>query len=217
MPFFVSIFGNSHIDAQLLTVVARHGGTVADVQQLLANGANPNAPDYRNEVSKGYEGQTALHYAVYWGEPDRLALVKMLLAAGANPSAASKYGHTPLHYFATDNQVAEMRELLNAGADVNAFNRVGETPLHSAAGVGQLAAVRLLLDRGADPNAHKRKNQYLRDGYTPLHRAVRSVEGDIVRLRHKMQKPSNGAAFERLNDRLFLPEITANAGSPFGL
>src|SRR4051812_19359031 len=34
---------------------------------------------------------------------------------------------------------------------------------------------------------------------------------------HKMQKPSNGAAFEKVNDRLFLAEITAYAGSPFGL
>jgi len=51
-----------------------------------------------------------------------------------------------------------------------------------------------------------------------------SLENDVTylafwlaRLRHKVQKPSNDAAFERLTEWLFLPEITAYAGSPFGL
>src|SRR3954471_4165467 len=30
-----------------------------------------------------------------------------------------------------------------------------------------------------------------------------NLDRPLLRLRHKMQKPSNGAAFERLNDRLF--------------
>ena len=37
----------------------------------------------------------------------------------------------------------------------------------------------------------------------------------LLLLRHKLQKPSNDAAFERLKHWLFLPEITACAGSPF--
>jgi hypothetical protein len=39
----------------------------------------------------------------------------------------------------------------------------------------------------------------------------------LLRLRHKFQKPSNGAAFEGVGNRLFLPENTAFAGPPFGL
>jgi hypothetical protein len=39
----------------------------------------------------------------------------------------------------------------------------------------------------------------------------------LVRLRHKLQKPSNDAAFERLTGWPFLPEITACATSPFDL
>jgi hypothetical protein len=39
----------------------------------------------------------------------------------------------------------------------------------------------------------------------------------LVRLRHKIQKPSNEAKIEGLRDRLLLPEITARAGSPFDL
>ncbi len=151
----------------------------ADVQQLLANGADPSARDYRKEVSEGYKGNTALHYACDWSEADRLTLVRMLLKAGANPSAASKYGHTPLHNFAIHNQVIEIRELLNAGASVNVFNKVGHTPLHNAARYSGLESVRILLDRGADPNAQKKSDHSLRDGYAPLHSAVTYVEGDI--------------------------------------
>ena len=39
----------------------------------------------------------------------------------------------------------------------------------------------------------------------------------LLRLRHKIQKPSNDAAFERLMNRLFLPEIPAYAGPPSDL
>ena len=39
----------------------------------------------------------------------------------------------------------------------------------------------------------------------------------LLRLRHKLQKPSNDAVFERLRDWLFLPQITACAEPPFGL
>jgi len=39
----------------------------------------------------------------------------------------------------------------------------------------------------------------------------------LLRLRHKFQKPSNGAAFESVEYRLFLPEIIAYAGFPFSL
>ena len=37
----------------------------------------------------------------------------------------------------------------------------------------------------------------------------------LIRLRHKLQKPNNDTAFERLKDRLFLPEIPAYAGYRF--
>src|SRR3954447_88068 len=39
----------------------------------------------------------------------------------------------------------------------------------------------------------------------------------IVLLHHKLQQPSDDAAFGRLKHWLFLPEITACAGSPFSL
>jgi hypothetical protein len=46
--------------------------------------------------------------------------------------------------------------------------------------------------------------------------AFRSVRC-LVRLRHKFQEPSDDAVFERLKNWLFLPEIAACAGFPFGL
>src|SRR6478752_5678091 len=44
------------------------------------------------------------------------------------------------------------------------------------------------------------------------HLPPRFLSRRLLRLRHKMRKPSNSAASERLKDRLFLPEIAASAG-----
>src|SRR3954465_13506109 len=62
------------------------------------------------------------------------------------------------------------------------------------------------LERPTEPNAGFLK--YAPGASFPLHRHD-FAQIWYIRLRHKMQKPSNGAAFERVNDRLFLAEITA--------
>jgi ankyrin repeat protein len=172
MWLLTALFGNSRADAQLLSIVANRAGTVSDVQQLLARGADPNAPDYRDEAREGYEGQIALHYAATWHEPDRGDLVRLLLKAGADPSIRSRFGHTPLHYFALYGGIAEIGELLDAGADVNAFNKVGHTPLHYAAANAQVEAARVLLERGADPNSNRPKKIRRWGGDTPILMAV---------------------------------------------
>ena len=58
-----------------------------DVQFLLVNGANPDAPIWG--------GGTAVHMAVVKG---RLEILKMLLDYGANPNAKDDAGHTPMYY-----------------------------------------------------------------------------------------------------------------------
>jgi len=180
MRFIATLFGNTSLDTQLLTLVAeaRARRTIGLIENLLRAGANPSAEDQRAAVSQGLERQAPLHYAYDWPMPERLQLVRLLLNAGANARAKSKYGHTPLHLFAIRNYVDEMRLLLDAGANANACNSSGHTPLHNAAGFGDSAAVGLLLDSGADPNAYRKRGN-LCDGYTPLHSAVTHLGGDI--------------------------------------
>ena len=116
-----------------------------------------------------------------WGfdEPDKVAV---LLAAGADVTARTRSGLTPLHLVAQAARDydghrkwagsagrAAAAALLDAGADVNAGDAAGERPLHKAVQLEDDSAVfmiTLLIEAGADVNA--RTN----DGQTPLHQAA---------------------------------------------
>jgi len=65
---------------------AAAAGDVKCVEQLLREGANPNARD------KKY-GATPLHWAALWGHAD---VAEVLLRYRANPNARDKEGKSPL-------------------------------------------------------------------------------------------------------------------------
>jgi len=148
----------------------------------LALGANPNAPDYRDEARGGHEGQTTLHYAAKWQGQAGEELVRLLLQSGANPRVASRFGHTPLHYFALHGATSGLAQLLDAGADINAFNKVGHAPLHYAAANAQAGATKLLLQRGADVNGHAHSTLEKVNRETPIFMAVNDTTNIDERL-----------------------------------
>lgn len=124
-----------------------------------------------------YVGDTALHLAA---AGYRLEIVRLLIAAGADPNAArNRRRSTPLHYAAdgcvtgpawdAKRQVATIRRLIQKGAAVNAQDANGATPLHRAVRTRCAAAVRLLLESGGDPTL---PNQ---PGSTPFHLAVQNT------------------------------------------
>jgi hypothetical protein len=124
-----------------------------------------------------YVGDTALHLAV---AGYRFEIARLLLAAGADPNAASNHRHSgPLHYAAdgyitgpvwnAKRQVATIRCLLDAGAEINAHDKNGATPLHRAVRTRCALAVRCLFKAGSDP-ALKNK-----PGSTPFHLAVQNT------------------------------------------
>jgi ankyrin repeat protein len=98
------------------------------------------------------DGTTALHWAA---RGDHLAIVRLLIGAGARADATDRYGLTPLALASINGSAPIIDALLNAGA--NAKGRVGdgETVLMAAARAGRTDAAKLLLDRGADPNARE--------------------------------------------------------------
>jgi ankyrin repeat protein len=124
-----------------------------------------------------YSGDTALHLAA---AGYRVELVRLLLAAGADPNSKKNHRQSgPLHYAAdgyitgpdwdAKRQVKTIQCLLDAGADINAQDKNGATPLHRAVRTRCAAAVKCLLERGSDAT---RKNK---PGSTPFHLAVQNT------------------------------------------
>jgi hypothetical protein len=120
------------------------------------------------------DGATALMVAAY---QSHLAIVRMLLEAGAKVNMAAREGLTPLMLAASAGHAEVIKVLVEAGADVNAKEKAGLTALMLAiegakrGGVraGRADAIKALLSAGADVQAKTS------DGRTAL--AIASDEG----------------------------------------
>lgn len=144
----------------------------------LARASVRNATLYENGIFHWiYVGDTALHLAA---AGYRVACVRFLLEAGADPNAAGNHRRSsPLHYAADGfmdgpawdarNQGATLRRLLDHGADLHRPDANGATALHRAVRTRCAAAVRILLEAGADPEAPNHS------GSTPFHLAVQNT------------------------------------------
>jgi hypothetical protein len=124
-----------------------------------------------------YVRDTALHLA---DAGYRVAIIRLLLAAGADPNAALNHRHaSPLHYAADGyvtgpawdplRQCESVECLLSAGADIDLQDKNGASPLHRAVRTRCSAAVRALLDAGADSTLRNKS------GSTPFHLAVQNT------------------------------------------
>ena len=129
--------------------------------RLLAAGATLDVRDRDNN------GQTLLHMAA---SSENVVVIKLLLAAGADPNARDNDGATPLHEAAgysgwsvnpldrhrhpVPGSTAVVGLLLAAGANPEVRSNSNSTPLHWAAYFSQNPAVpEMLLAAGANPEA----------------------------------------------------------------
>ena len=106
------------------------------------------------------DGVTVLHKALHIYSGSRLAIVRQLIAAGADVNARMNDGRTPLHFASGFNVPDAVPLLLRAGAAVDARDEDGNTPLFAA---GNDVAP-LLMAAGADVRATNH------EGNVPLHR-----------------------------------------------
>jgi hypothetical protein len=143
---------------------------VATVKVLLAHHADPNArlhqekPTVRSLTEVEFEGATPIALAA---EVNNLDAIKLLVAAGGDPTIPTAKGTTPLILAsgaATDVQRARSieeramatdtaRYLIDHGVDVKAAGQFGWTALHSASYQGITDLIEFLVSNGADVNA----------------------------------------------------------------
>lgn len=144
--------------------------SVAGPQHLVAAAANNDAETVQAVLKQNprlinakHQGLTALIIASHEGNK---AIVRILLAAGADKDLREEKGNTALMaaLMKKREEVAEI--LIEAGADINLWNRAGRTALHFAASNGCSGTLRTLLQKGADPNRQDIA------GDTPLHDAI---------------------------------------------
>ena len=114
---------------------ASREGNVEKVQELINNGANPNAHDKHR--------WTALHLASLNGHDE---IVKLLLEKGAKINAKNKYDETALHNASYNGHDKTVRLLLEKRADIHAKDDEWRTALHNASLNGHGEIVKLLLE-----------------------------------------------------------------------
>lgn len=127
--------------ADLRLIDAVKNGDAKAVPSLLQHHADLSATEA--------DGFTALHWAA---QRDNLEIANLLLNAGANVKAASRFDITPLSLACTNGDAAMIDRFLKAGADPNATSEQGQTALMTAALTGKADAVKLLLVHGAKVN-----------------------------------------------------------------
>lgn len=147
-------------------ILAAEQGNETRVQDCLAKGADIDAHDTLN-------GSTALIKAA---ENSHTAILKLLLEAGAEKDARSRYGFTALMEASVKGHTAIVQLLLEAEADKDASATFGETALIMASSNGRVAVVKLLLESGADKEARSGR------GFTALMIAALCNHGAIVKL-----------------------------------
>jgi len=108
------------------------------IGQLIAAGSNPNYDDLG--------GFPALIATLATDRPDRLELIRLLLARGADPNRRGINDWTPLHYAVGRRDLEAVRLLLANGADPSLRTRIDdyETAIETAEKAGFDAGLAVL-------------------------------------------------------------------------
>ena len=153
-----------------ILVDAVQRGRVDLAKIFLSAGANPNATDIM-----GTSILLATVRSDKLSDADKDALVRTLLAHGANSNVTDSWGLTGLAHAAAADNIAMVRLFLAHGADPNQLVH-GDTLLVNAIDKRKTEQARLLVEHGANPNKADKL------GRTPLLLAMQRRDVDMVQL-----------------------------------
>jgi ankyrin repeat protein len=164
------------------------------------------------------DGATAFWRAAQSGD---VALMKLLLAKGADPKIATAHNVTPLAVasgigwvegitfeWSEAENLEAVKLCLDLGVDPNAADDEGRTALHGAAHKGRNPVVQLLVDRGAKLDAHDLGSRDTVNGamlgvtWIPLHYSQGLVR---VGVQSAIPHPETEALLRRLMTEKGLP------------
>lgn len=158
-------------------------GEVDLVKLLLARGANPNAPLLKSTPARRNSADYALEFELVGATPFWLAarhlepaIMRALVAGGADPSFVMKDGSTPVMAAVqarrrvepglTPDPIHDEQLIMDAvtfaverGVDVNAANGDADTAMHTAASRGLNRVIEILAARGARIDVKNKKGQ----------------------------------------------------------
>ena len=162
-------------DGRSALVIAAMYDQMESTQWLLKHGADVN--DHKNESS-----MTPLYWACARGSP---ALVKLLLANGADPCITTSAATTPLHRAAWRGNMEIVASLLDHSHQeddesnllVDARDEHGETALYKAVSRRHADVARLLIEGGgADPTVSNcLKKHHHHHHHHPKHKRISSI------------------------------------------
>ena len=196
------------------------------IKLLIDKGANVNArvkdsTETRTVFTNQWldeNGATAFLRASQSGD---VALMRLLLAHGADPNINTVLGVTPLQVAAgigwvegityewgEKENVEAVKLLLDLGADVNAQADTGRTAMHGAAHKGRSTVVQMLYDHGAKLNVRDYGNTDNRGGKLAVHtwEPVDYADGLVrVGVQSAIPHPETGLLLRKLLTESGLP------------